>query len=282
MRYKFIVPIVFVFLSSFSFSQEKWTLERCIEYALKNNIQIKQQELNSEYAKNNLRQSKLNILPTVNGSAAQNYSWGRSVDRFTNTFSEDRTMSVNFGLSSSITVFNGFQNYNTVRQKNFDMMAGLQNLEKAKNDISLSISSSYLQILFNLEFLEIAKSQLDITKLQVERTKKLVDAGSVANGNLLQVEAQAAQEDLQVVNAENNLTLSYLTLIQLLDIDSVEFFQIDKPDFENFDMSAALLTADLVYLEAEKNLPQVRASEYSLRSAESGLALARGNMSPRL
>ena len=191
-------------------------------------------------------------------------------------------MSVNFGLSSSITVFNGFQNYNTVRQKNFDMMAGLQNLEKAKNDISLSISSSYLQILFNLEFLEIAKSQLDITKLQVERTKKLVDAGSVANGNLLQVEAQAAQEDLQVVNAENNLTLSYLTLIQLLDIDSVEFFQIDKPDFENFDMSAALLTADLVYLEAEKNLPQVRASEYSLRSAESGLALARGNMSPRL
>ncbi|MBI5220193.1 MAG: TolC family protein [Bacteroidia bacterium] len=281
-KYLFCSIIFFLIWNITVVSQEKWTLEKCIDYALKNNIQIKQQELNSMYSKNNLMQSKLNLLPTLNGNASESYSWGRTVDRFTNSFSEDKTMSLNFGLSSSVTIFNGFQNYNTIRQKNFDLLASIQNYEKAKNDISLNISSGYLQILYSIELYEIAANQVEITAQQVERTKKLVDAGSVAAGNLLQVEAQAASEELQVVNAQNQLTMSYLTLVQLLDLDSVENFQISTPDFSNYDMNSAILTAGQVYLEAEKNLPQIKSSEYSLKSAEAGLSIAKGNMSPRL
>lgn len=273
-----------IYLSSvcISFSQEKWSLEKCIDYALKNNIQIKQQELNTGYSKNNLTQSKLSLLPNVNGQGSQSYSWGRTVDRFTNSFSEEQTMSLNFGLSSSVTLFNGFQNYNTIRQKQFDLQASLQDLEKAKNDLALNISSAFLQVLYSSELYEIAVNQLDVTKQQVEHTKKLVDAGSLANGSLLQVEAQQASEELQVVNTENQLNMAYLTLVQFLDLDSVENFDIEKPDFSAFDINATLLTTGQVYLEAEKNLPQVKSAEYSLKSAEAALSLARGGISPKL
>lgn len=282
-RIKIISTIIFlILLFGYSQAQEKWTLEKCIDYALKNNIQIKQQELNSRYSKNNLEQSKLSLLPNLNGQSAQNYSWGRSVDRFTNSFSEEKTMSVNFGLSSSITLFSGLQNYNTIRQKQFELQASLQNLEKAKNDIALNISSAFLQILYCAELDEIAANQLDMTKQQVDHTKKLVEAGSVAKGNLLQVEAQYASEELQLVNTQNQLNMAYLTLVQFLDLDSAENFDILKPDFSNFDINAALLTTGQVYLEAEKNLPQIKSAEAALKSAEAGLSLARGGISPRL
>lgn len=268
-----------VFISS---AQEKWTLEKCIDYALKNNIQIKQQELNSKYSENNLTQSKLSLLPNLNGNTSQNYSWGRSVNMFTNDFSEEKTMSLSFGLSSSVTIFSGFQNYNTVKQKQFELQASLQNLEKAKNDVALNISSAYLQILYSIELHEIAVNQLEVTKEQVERTKKLLDAGSISKGILLQVEAQYALEELQAVNMQNQLNMSYLTLIQFLDLETEENFEIDKPDFSTFDVNSALLTSGQVYLEAEKNLPQIKSAEFSLKSAETGLSLARGAISPRL
>lgn len=279
------IPVTFILLLTLlgvASAQEKWSLEKCIEYALKNNIQIKQQELNSKYSENNLKQSKLSILPNLNGNTSQNYSWGRSVDRFTNTFSEEKTMSMNFGVSSSVTVFSGFQNYNTIKQKQFELQASLQNLEKAKNDVSLNISSAYLQILYSIELYDIAVSQLEVTKEQVERTKKLVEAGSVAKGTLLQVESQYAAEELQVVNMQNQLSMSYLNLMQLLDLETEENFEIAKPDFSNFDMNSALLSSSQVYSEAEKNLPQIRSAEYSMKSAEAGLSLARGAISPRL
>lgn len=280
---KILLLFIFILFSVIIVSsQEKWTLEKCLEYALKNNIQIKQQELNSRYSENNLKQSKLSLLPSLNGSTSQNYSWGRSVNMFTNDFSEEKTMSLSFGLSSSVTVFNGFQNYNTIRQKQFDLQASLQNLEKAKNDVALNISSAYLQILYSMELYDIAVNQLEVTRQQVERTKKLVDAGSVAKGTLLQVEAQYASEELQVVNMQNQLNMSYLNLIQFLDLETEENFEIEKPDFSGFDVNAALLTSNQVFLEAEKNLPQIKSAEFSLKSAEAGLLLARGSLSPRL
>lgn len=279
---KAIIIFVVASHSHYSFSQEKWSLEKCIDYALKNSLYIKQQELNAAYSKNNVWQSRAGILPNLNGSASQNYSRGRSVDRFTNSFSEDNTSSNSFSLSSSITLFSGFQNFNTIRKSEFDLKASLMNLEKAKNDIALNISSAYLQVLYNTDLVEIAMNQLEITTQQVERTRKLVDAGSMAKGNLLQVEAQAASEELQVVNAQNQLSFSYLTLMQLLDLESTENFIIEKPEFADIAAESTLLTAGQVYLEAEKNLPQIKSAEFSLKSAEKGLAISKGGVSPRL
>jgi len=265
-----------------AFSQESWSLEKCVNYAIENNIQIKQQELNARYSENTLTQSKATVLPSLNASASHNYSFGRSVDPYTNEFSSENSLSDNFSISSSVTLFNGLQNMNTIKRNQFDLMASLEDLEKAKNDISLSIASAYLQILFNLELLDIASNQLDITKLQVERTRKLVEAGSLAQGSLLEIQSQEAAEELQVVNAQNQLDLSYLTLTQLLDLDSVEGFDIVRPELPDINTESIPYTVSQIYTEAIINMPQITGAEYRLQSSEKELSIAKGMVSPRL
>ena len=279
---KYFTIIGLIFFSLPGISQEIWTLEKCINYAYENNIRIKQQELNAKYSKNTLIQSKAEALPNLNAQANHNYSFGRAVDPYTNTFSTENVISDNFSLSSSVTLFNGFQIINTIKQNQFNLLASIQDVEKMKNDISLNIASAYLQILFNEELLEIATNQLEIIQQQVERTKNLVDAGSLAKGSLLEIEAQTALENLQMVNAQNQLNISYLTLTQLLDLDSVGGFKIEHPQFPDLEEENLIPSVNQVYLEAINNLPQIKSAEYQLLGYERGLAIARGTRSPRL
>jgi len=108
---KFVLAISLFLISNFCFSQDQWTLERCINYALENNLTIKQQELYSKIQDNNLKQAKASLYPSLNAGANQNSTFGRSVDPFTNDFSTETVLSTNMSLSSSVTVFSGFQQY---------------------------------------------------------------------------------------------------------------------------------------------------------------------------
>ena len=189
-----------------------WTLPQCIAYAQEHNISIKQSKLSQDLAEVNYLQSKLNVLPTLNGNASHSYNFGRTIDPFTNEFATDKVLSQNFSLSSGFLLFNGFQNYNTIQEQKFNMLAAKQDLEKMKNDISLGIANAYLQILFAEDLVFNAQGQLSITKLQVERTKKLVEAGSISKSMQFDIEAQSATEELNLVNAENQLTMAYLNL----------------------------------------------------------------------
>jgi outer membrane protein len=181
-----------------------------------------------------------------------------------------------------MTLFSGFQKLNTVRQNKTDLLASLQDLEKLKNDISLNIAAAYLQILFNNELLAIQKSQRAITQQQVDRTSKLVEAGSLPRGNLLEIQAQLATEDVQVVNAQNQLDLSYLTLVQFLDLDSVGNFRIMIPEFG--DIASQPIPAGIsdVFLDAENKMPQIKAAEYRLKSSQIGLNYSYGGIAPRI
>ena len=263
-------------------AQEKWSLERCINYALEHNIQVKQQDLSSQVAKNTLLQSKAAFVPSLNGSASQNYSFGRSIDYFTNEFSTDKVRSNNFSINASLPLFEGFQRLNTVEKNRYDLQASMSDLEKMKNDISLNIAAAFLQILFSEELLGIARNQLEITRQQVERTGKLVEAGSLAQGNLLEVQAQAAGEELQVVTSQNQLDISYLNLVQMLDLDSTFDFRIENPVLSEITDNEKIRPAGSVYQEALATLPQVKSSEYKLKSSEKDLSIARGAYLPRL
>lgn len=261
---------------------KQWSIQNCIDYAFENNITIKQQKLNAEYSENEYLRSKVQILPNLNGNASHNYNFGRSVDPYTNQFSEENVMSDNFSLSSSVTIFNGLQNLNTIKKNKYNLMANLEDVEKAKNDIALNIAAAYLQILLNEELLGVAQDQLGISQLQVERTKKLVDAGSLAKGSLLEIESQAAFEGLQVVNRQNQLDFSYLSIVQLLDIDSVGGFVIEQPQIEEPEKENYIPSINQVYLESSQTLPQIKSAEYNLKSSEKDLAIAKGTRSPRL
>jgi outer membrane protein len=242
---------------------------------------IKQQEIGTRYSKNTLNQSMANLFPNLNANGGYSHSEGRALDNTTYQFNPI-VNSVNASISSSVTLFSGFQKVNTVRQNKIDLLASLQDLQKLKNDISLNIAAAYLQILFNEELLAIQKSQQDITRQQVDRTGKLVDAGSLPRGNLLEIQAQFATEEVQVVNAKNQLDLSYLTLTQFLDLDSVGTFRIEIPAFGEITSQGMPASLMDVYLDAEQKMPQVKSAEYKLRSSEVGLYMAYGSISPRV
>ena len=279
---KLSILIILCFTVLNVFSQDKWTLEKCVNYAIENNIQIKQSDLNVKYSKNALTQSTFQILPNLNANANQQYSFGRSIDPYTYEFSDNNITSSSFSINSSINLFNGLQTINTIRQNKINLLAGIQDVEKLKNDIALNIAAAFLQILYNEDIYEVALLQKDITTQQVERTKKLVEAGSLANGNLLEAEAQLATEELQVINAENQLNISYLNLKQILDLDTVENFKIDKPEISSPEEKIYLPSVNQVYSEAVTNLPQIKSAELKVRSNSVSLAIARGKMSPRI
>lgn len=275
-----LIPI-FIFIHTHPApGQEAWTLEDCILYAFENNISIKQQVIAAEYNSNILKQSRMDVLPNLNAGTSQGLSFGHSLDFTTYEFVDEQVSSTSINLSSSVTLFDGMQKRNTIQRNDFDLRASLQNLEKLKNDIALGIATYYLQILFNRELLEVARNQHEITLQQVVRTLKLVEAGSLARGALLEIQAQAAAEELNVINTENSLNLSYLDLIQLLDLDSVGNFEIVIPEFEDIVRDPIILTVGSVYQEALAVMPQIRGAEFELESSYESLSIAQGARIP--
>ena len=263
-------------------AQQAWSLKQCIDYALKNNVQIRQSQLNVDIAKLDLLQSKAATLPNLNGSASHAYNYGRTVDMYTNQFATQRVQSNNFYLSTNITVFNGFQLLNTIKQNRLNLQASKLDVDKMMNDMSLNIATAYLQILYNYELLDIAKNQVKITQQQVDRMQKIVDVGNSAKGPLLTLQAQAASEEVQVVSAQNQLDLSFLTLTQMLDLDSAKGFDIEKPNIDMTNNKLLLTEPEKIFAFAVTNQPEIKSSEIKYESAVKGLNIARSSRYPSL
>ena len=261
---------------------DKWGLERCIEYALDNNLNVKQQVLNSEISKHSVTGAKGRMLPTLNGFANNVYNFGQTIDPFTNQFASSQVRSNNFSLSSNLTIFNGLQNYNNIKRRTYDYEASKYDVDKTRNDISLLIASSYLQVIFNQEILEVADKQVLITQQQVDRTEKLVNAGSLPPGNLYDVQAQLASEELSVVQATNNLNISVLQLKQLLQLDPGTPFSIERPELNIENQLSVEARPGQVYDVALSTLPDVKAAEMRVLSSEKAYQVAKGGMSPNL
>ncbi len=264
-------------------AQQPWSLEDCIQYAMENNIMIKQSVLNTEYNENLLKQSKLGQIPNLNANSNYSFSWGRALDQTTYKFTDNEQInSINMGLSSSVNLFNGLRVRNTILQNELNLMSSYQDVEKIKNDISLNIAAAYLTIMFNRELLAVTESQLEITGQQVERTLKMVDAGKLARGNYLELEAQYASEELNLVNAENQLAISLLNLQQILDLPVDTAFDVEIPQLPDPDEDPIMINALEVYRIAEQEMPEIKSAELALESSEKGLAIAKGGRSPRL
>lgn len=263
-------------------AQKVWTLEECIEHALSHNIQVKQQQLQVATGEATLKQDKLNLLPSLNGFASHGYNWGKTIDLYTNEFATKRTQSNDFSLGSSLTLFDGFQKLNKMRQSQLDLEATHYDVDKFMDDISLSIATAYLQILFYKENLHIADNQLEATNLQVGRLTKLVKAGATAEGDLYNLKAQQAAEQTAVTDAHNNLSIAYLTLSQMLDLPSAEGFEIESPDLEMGSQTVLTANPQQVYEYALEHQPDIKSSEIKLRSAEYILKQAQGGVYPTL
>ncbi len=247
-----------------------WTFRQCLDTALVRNITINQTRYSNELDKVQLAQTKSARIPSLNASAGEALNLGKNVDPTTNTFVTEAYHSTNMGIASSLTLFNGLQTTNTIRQQRLNVEAGEYETGKVKNDITLNITTGYLQVLFAKEILASAKIQEEATAAQEERTEKWVNAGKVPENDLLQIRSQLASDRLAVINAENQLDLSKVTLMQLMEIPVTAGFDVVTPELELLVVEVPLSNEQIF----EKSLtvqPQITGA--MLRSSASDMAL---------
>jgi outer membrane protein len=262
--------LVFLFAGTAGAQTKPWTFQQCLDTALQRNISVNQSRMSNELNKVSLEQTKANRIPSVSANAGEALNVGKNVDPTTNTFVTQAYHSTNFGISSSYNLFNGLQNANTIRQNRLNVQAGESDIEKAKNDVILSITTGYLQVLFANEILAAAKSQEEATAAQVERTEKMVNAGKSPESDLLQIKSQLATDNLSVITAQNQVDLARVTLMQLMDIPINDGFEVEVPAMDE-SSEAVIQTNEEIYQKSLTVLPQI--SSASLRTSASMMAL---------
>ncbi|MDX1285173.1 MAG: TolC family protein, partial [Draconibacterium sp.] len=268
-------------LNSNAQERNLWDLQKCIDYALENNIQIKQQALGTDYQQNLVNQAKSDRLPNLNGQIGNNYSFGRSLT-YENTYENVNSTSVSGGIGTNVTVFNGFTLKNTIDLRELDLQASIADLQKAKDDIMLAIAAQYLEILFAEELALVTEANIEVTNQQIERTQQLVEAGSLARGAILEIEAQLAREELQLVNDQNRIQIAYLTLYQFLELPIAESFKIEKPTLPEIGANVSMANSMDVYQNAMHVRPEIKAAQLRVKSMKKQLEVAKGSQYPNL
>jgi len=276
---KILLPILFLF-PALVFSQP-WDLVRCIEQAQKSNLNIQQAALSLEQQKMSAQVAKKQQFPTVNGSVGQNFNFGRSIDPFTNTFENTTIRANNASVSGSGVIYAGGRIRNNIQAEQFNLQASEFDFKAIQNNIGLQVTNAYLSVVFAKEALRIAQERSQRTMEQAERTKKLVDAGASSKDNYLNLKAQWAQEKRNVVSAENNLTLSKLSLEQLMQLPHDEAFDIVYP-IGIQPNSLPVFSIEDVVKDALNTQPEVKRELERLKAAEKLLEVAKASALPTL
>ncbi len=263
-------------------AQKTWTLKECIDYALKNNISVKQASLSTQLAKSNYLQSMGSLFPSLNGSSGLNYNYGRSLDPTSYQYTNETFQSGNVSLNSNLTLFNGLEQQNTLRKNKIDVVASKWDEAKMQNDIALAVATGYLQVLYSNEQLKAAQDRLEAAAKQRERTKLLVDNELLARGSLLDAEAFLAGEELNKVSADNLVRTSKLNLIQLMQLDSLNDISIESPALEVPADNSLAITPENIFNSAISTLPEIKSADLKIMSAQKSIAIARGGRYPRL
>jgi len=283
MKKYYILPLlILISFPALLSAQKSWTLEECIRYAWENNLQLKQQELSVEQSQNNLGQAKLNYIPTVSASLSHSMNWGRSVNVQDLEIIENKlSQSTSASARASVNVFEGFTKSNDIKSKGILVEIAKSEVEKLRNDISVEIARSFLQILLSREILEASLASLESAQQQAERTKILVNAGSLAYSSQLEIEAQIASEKVQVVNARNQLRSSLLTLRQLLDLESDSGFDIQQVQTDFLIREYNGESPEELY-RSSIQLPQIKIAQLNLENSKLQLSIAKGRLYPSI
>ncbi len=283
MRRKNYLLLLLTVICISSQAQNKWDLRRCIDYALANNISIKQTDLQARLAKLQAYQSKMGQYPSAGFSANSSYNSGRNQDPTSFSLITQSYFAANMQLQSSVEIFNWYSKRNTIAANIWDLQASLANSEKIRNDIALNIATFYLQILLSKEQEKIAVVQLQQSQSQLVAIRKRVSAGALPELNASEMEAQVARDSSTYITAKGNTQQNILSLKALLALDAAAPFELEVPPVEKIPVeNIADLQPDVVYASAIANLPQQRVNDFKIKAAERNVAAARGNMYPTI
>ncbi len=280
---KILIIIAALTLSFNSYAQEKWSLQKCVDYALQNNISIKQSEIQSQISAINYRQSKLSKIPSANLSNNDGFRFGKSQNPSTGILENQNYFSVGLNFQSSVEIFNWFSKKNTILANEWSMMASKASVEKLKNDIALTVANGYLQVLLANEQADIARVQVQQTSAQLEIVKKQVNAGVLPELNEVEVRAQLANDSANLISAIGNVTQAKYLLKANMNLDAATPMELETPPIDQIPVEPiADLQPDLVYAMAVQNLPQQRVSEYNINAARKNALAAKGAMYPTI
>ncbi|GAA4241556.1 MULTISPECIES: TolC family protein [Winogradskyella] len=277
------IIIIFLFLGVIAQAQnKKWTLLECVNYALENNISIKQSDLDVDLADIDKKQASSNFLPNLNSNVSYNINTGANINPATNQFENNTFKSASSGLNSSINIFSGLSNWKTLQRAKINKIASEYRLEKMKDDISLIVANSFLQILANREQLKVLQSQNKLTKENLENTQELVNAGVLPQGDLLEIRATDATQAQQIIAAENALFLSKLGLAQTLQLKDYESFDIADDDYGLVPADILDKDASEIVAKAKEEVNDIKIAQTSFELAQKDLELARTSYYPTL
>ncbi len=286
MKQTFITKITFLtllFLSVLSQAQsKKWTLEECVNYAIKNNISIKQSELDAKSAAIEKSSAIGGFLPSLNINGSHSWNIGLNQNITTGLLENQTTQFTSAGLNSNIDVYNGMQNQNRLRKANLSLLASTYQLSKMQDDVSLNIANSFLQILFNKENLKVQKEQLSNNEKQLQRSQELVNAGVVPRGDLLDIKATVASNNQAIVVAENALLISKLSLAQLLQLENFQDFDIVDANYPITESATLLQTPATIYAKAKEERVELKIAKTNLEIAERDVKISKGAYQPSI
>lgn len=260
-------------------AQESWNLERCINHAIEHNLSIKQKEAAREQSEIELSTAKWSRSPNLNGNIGQSFNFGRALQA-DNTYGNHNTNNSSFSLGTSIPLFTGMQIPNNIALSKLNLKAATEDLEKAKEDISIQVASFFLQVLFNHELTKVARNQTQLSQEQLEKKVAFFKSGKASEADVLEAKSRLAQDQLSVVQAENNYQLALLDLSQLLELPSPEDFHISIPDIDSFKTELSL--PEEIYAQAMMNKPAIKAAQYRLQGAEKSIRIAQSAYYPQL
>jgi outer membrane protein len=261
-------------------AQTTLNLEQCVNYAFDHNLTHKQAQLTQKSSDLDVFRANNATLPTVNGQFSPSLNLGRSVDPTSNTFATQSIFSNGFAVSGNYMLYAGGQIKNSIAQASIAQRAAQADVANVKNTLALSIAQVYLQTLLAEENLKTAQERFAQNERQLKNIQKFIDAGAMAAGSRLDIEAQQATTEQQIVQAQNAIELAYLSLKTQMNYTENGDFKIEHTAINTPAANLDVLTAKGVYATAEAAQPQIVAADLRTKAAEVSIAIARGQALP--
>lgn len=257
---------------------QTWSLDSCISYAVRHNLTVKSRELSAMSGELDITEAKDRFLPTVSAGASQSFSFGRGLTS-ENTYANRNTSNFGWQAGLNLPLFQGLRNVRNLAYAKANLLTLVEQLESAKDDITLNVIAQYLQVLYCGEMCKVADEQVRLSQVELERRKELLEAGKIPELDVLQAQSQLAQDELSAVTAQNDRAIALVDLAQLLELGSADGFDIQPIDTEE---PLPLLSPDAVYESALRSNHSIKASRLGVESAGKAVTLAKSGWLPTL
>lgn len=274
--------LALILLSGSAMAQQKITVQEAVDRALQNNLQIKQTEFQMSIAEQDVLQARMNFYPTLNAGGNWGQSWGLSFDQTAGRLVTQSVNSAGLRVSSSFDLFQGFQKINTVKANKYSLLASESNVERAKNDLTLSVLTTYLEALTNYDMMLASQDQVKLSQEQLRVMEINVEAGNRTLADLYQAQNQVATDEFNVTTSENAYELAILNLKQLMEMDPNVEIVLDRPNIESIKLSSNPAIASDIFNTAVSRLPEIKAAEFQTKVAETNIDIARAGYYPSL